>query len=97
MSANPAYVASAQLRVVAPTGAWNQVDIPAGAVDALLTVDDAAATWRLSADSGIPLTTGTFVAAAGGVTYAGEAAAVITVYVNPSANTTVQVLYQTKI
>jgi len=96
MPAGEAYISSSQLRVAVGAGAWNQVDIPAGARDALLTVDDETATWRLSTDNGIGLGAGTFVAAAVGLTFRGTAVAPVTVYVNPSAGTTIQVLYQTE-
>jgi hypothetical protein len=94
MPSNEAYLAAVQLRVAAVTGAWNQIDLPVGARDALFTLDDETATWRLSTSNAIPVTTGTYIAATGGVTFRGTAAAVTSVFVNPGSNTTVQVLYQ---
>ena len=60
-------------RTAVNAGAWTAVIIPAGALDGTITLEDATATFR--------------VTAAGSYIFPGVAATAITVYVNPSAGT----------
>jgi len=68
-------------------GAWNAVLLPAGALDGTITLEDATATFRVTADNTIGLAQGVPVSAAGSYIFPGVAATAITVYVNPSAGT----------
>jgi hypothetical protein len=68
-------------------GAWNPVLLPAGALDGTITLEDATATFRVSANNTFGLAEGVPVSAAGSYIFPGVAATAITVYVNPSAGT----------
>ena len=74
-------------RTAVNAGAWNPVIIPAGALDGTITLEDATATFRVTANNTFGLAEGVPVSAAGSYIFPGTASTNITVYVNPSAGT----------
>ena len=87
------YGNTALLRVAGVPGAWTPFAIPQGAKDALLTIDNPTASWRVTPDASIPLGTGTFIGASAGITWSGTATAPSVLYFDPSAPTVLNVLY----
>ncbi len=92
-----AYNAATQSRTaINAPNTWTAVEIPAGASDALLAVENQTATWRVSTDNGLnPATEGMFIAASGAVKWDGTSVNVITVYVSASVGSTHAVLIYT--
>lgn len=74
-------------RTVANNGAWTAISIPAGAIDATISLEDGTASFRVTANNTFGLAEGVFVAASGYYTFPGVCAQDVTVYVNPSVNT----------
>jgi|ETNvirnome_2_300_1030623.scaffolds.fasta_scaffold82988_1 hypothetical protein len=95
MPTHETYGNANQLRVLANNGAWTVVVIPQGAKHPLLSMDNINATFVMSTSNLVALTEGRFVAAARSIRLPGTETAAVTVFVNPSINTTAQVLYQT--
>ena len=92
-----AYNVATQTRTaIAAPNTWTSITIPAGANDALLTVEDSTATWRVSTDNTInAVSQGTFIAASGAMRWDGTSVIDTTVYVSASAATTAVLLYTT--
>lgn len=75
-------------RTVVNNGAWTAINIPAGAIDATISLEDSTASFRVTADNTFGLTEGVFVSASGYYTFPGVCAgSPVVVYVNPSVNT----------
>ena len=74
-------------RITANNGAWTAISIPAGAIDATISLEDGTASFRVTADNAFLLTEGVFIAASGYYTFPGVCAQPVIVYVNPSVNT----------
>ena len=90
-----AYNAANQTRTaIAAPNTWTSLTIPAGASDALLSVEDSTATWRVSTDNTLNATTqGTFIAASGALKWDGTSVISTTIYVSASNATTAILLY----
>lgn len=74
-------------RTVVNNGAWTGITIPAGAIDATISLEDSLATFRVTANNTFGLAEGVYIAATGYYTFPGVCADGVTVYVNPSVNT----------
>ena len=74
-------------RTTVLAGAWTPVIIPVGSLDGTITLEDATATFRVTANNTFGLAEGVPVAATGSYTFPGTASTAITVFVNPSINT----------
>jgi hypothetical protein len=74
-------------RIPANNGAWTPISIPAGAIDATISLEDGTASFRVTADNTFLFTEGVFIAASGYYTFPGVCAQPVIVYVNPSVNT----------
>jgi len=94
MPTSELYGSIEQHRVPVNNGAWNAIVLSRGMKHSLLSMDDINATFVLSFDNGVPLAAGRAVAAGRSVQLPGTESADLTIYVNPSINTTAQVLYQ---
>jgi hypothetical protein len=94
-----AVVHRATLRTQVIPGQWNQLIMPVGARDALVTLEDPLVPWRITTDDTIPLNAGGYVHAGGGVTWRGTAAANFIFYVNPgsAAPTFIHLLYAVEV
>lgn len=74
-------------RTTVNTGAWTAITIPAGAIDATISLESTSATFRVTADNTFGLTEGVYIPANGYYTFPGVSSKDVTVYVNPSVNT----------
>lgn len=74
-------------RTAVNIGAWSAIVIPAGSIDATVTLEDTGATFRVTSNNADALGTGAPVPAAGSYTFPGVTGADITLYITPSAGT----------
>ena len=74
-------------RTTVNNGAWTAITLPAGAIDATISLEDSTASFRVTANNTFGLAEGVYVAPTGYYTFPGVCAQAVTVYVNPSVNT----------
>jgi hypothetical protein len=83
------------VRVAVSAGAWNAITIPAGSLEAMISLEDSTTTFLInSVNTTNPASEGAFVPASGAYNFPGVAGQAFTVYVSPSANTTALVQTQ---
>jgi len=91
---SPTIASLSQVRVAVAAGAWTALVVPIGAKDALISIDDITASFRASSVNTLNVAgEGTYVAPTNALLLQGVCTEPVTVYINPSAPTTVQAIF----
>jgi hypothetical protein len=82
-----------RMRVPVAGGVWNLITIPPGAEFVLISMENELLAWRVTPNSGDPLTAGHWVAAGNLFHFEGTSTAPTILYVNPAGGTMAFVSY----
>lgn len=83
-----------EVRVAVPAATWTALVIPVGAQDALISLDDIAASFRVSSVNTLNVVgEGNYVAPTNAILLRGVTTEPVTIYINPDSPTTVQALF----